>query len=85
MTRKEQIQKLIDEENGIDDYGSLDYQVGVCDGVRLADKTMIEKICKYLKTHLYQGEDADFDPIVESINNITLDNFIKDIKRYLEE
>lgn len=37
MTREEQIQKLIDEENGIDNYGSADYQVGVCDGVRLAD------------------------------------------------
>ena len=48
MTRKEQIQKLIDEETGIDNYGSSDYQVGVCDGVRLADKTMIEKACKWL-------------------------------------
>ena len=37
MTREEEIQKLIDEENGIDNYGSADYQVGVCDGVRLAD------------------------------------------------
>lgn len=43
MSRIEEIQKLIDEENGIDNYGSSDYQVGVCDGVRLADKTMIEK------------------------------------------
>ena len=48
MTRNEEIQKLIDEENGIDNYGSLDYQIGVCDGVRLADKTMIEKACKWL-------------------------------------
>lgn len=49
MTREEQIQKLIDEETGIDNYGSIDYQVGVCDGVRLADKTMIEKACEWLK------------------------------------
>lgn len=48
FTREEQIQKLIDEEIGIDNYGSSDYQVGVCDGVRLADKTMIEKACKWL-------------------------------------
>lgn len=32
MTRQEEIQKLIDEETGIDNYGSSDYQVGVCDG-----------------------------------------------------
>ena len=44
MTREEQIQKLIDEENGIANYGSIDYQVGVCDGVRLADKTLIESL-----------------------------------------
>ena len=49
MTRNEQIQKLIDEEMGIDNYGSSDYQIGVCDGVRFADKTMIEKVCKWLE------------------------------------
>ena len=49
MTRKEEIQKLIDEETGVDYYGSLDYQIGVCDGVRLADKTMIDKACEWLE------------------------------------
>lgn len=44
MTREEQIQKLIAEETGIFNYGSADYQVGVCDGVRLADKTLIESL-----------------------------------------
>ena len=49
MTRDEEIQKLIDEENGIDNYGYGDYQIGVCDGVRLADKTMIEKASDWLR------------------------------------
>ena len=49
MTREEEIQKLIDEENGIDNYGSSDYQIGVCDGVRLADKTMLDEVCKWLE------------------------------------
>lgn len=49
MKREEEIQKLIDEETGIDNYGSSDYQIGVCDGVRLADKTMIEKAYKWLE------------------------------------
>lgn len=48
MSREEEIQKLIDEETGIDNYGSSDYQIGVCDGVRLADKTMINKACEWL-------------------------------------
>ena len=49
MTRVEEIQKLIDKRTGIDDYGSVGYQVGVCDGVRLADETMIEKACNWLR------------------------------------
>lgn len=49
MTREREIQKLIDEETGIENYGSSDYQVGLSDGVRLADKTMIEKACKWLE------------------------------------
>jgi hypothetical protein len=85
ITREEQIQKLIDEENGINNYGSSNYQLGVCDGVRLADKTMIEKACEYFRTHLWQNVDDDNDPIVESVHNITIDDFIKDFKRYLEE
>lgn len=45
----------------------------------------IEKACEYLRTHLWQSVDDDNEPIVESAHNITLDNFIKDFKRYLGE
>lgn len=62
MTREEEIQKLIDEEMGIDNYGSLDFQVGVNYGVKLADKTMIEKVCKWFKNnwreYVYQDKDG---------------------------
>lgn len=80
MTREEEIQKLIDEENGIVNYGSCDYQVGVCDGVRLADNTMIDKSCKWLldntgKYMIVSGGGYWFNDI----------EFIKDFKRYLEE
>ena len=45
----------------------------------------LEKSCEYIRTHLWQNVDSDNDPIVESIRNITLDDFIKDFKRYLDE
>lgn len=45
----------------------------------------IEKVCEYIRTHLWQSVDDDIDPIIESINNTTMDGFIKDFKRYLEE
>lgn len=65
MTRKEEIQKLIDEEMGIDNYGSLDFQVGVDYGVKYADKTMIEKACQWIEKHIfdfpwYDNEQGDF-------------------------
>lgn len=59
MTREEEIQKLIDEETGIDNYGSSDYQMGVCDGVRLADKTMLDRAENYLRSKL------EYQPILK--------------------
>lgn len=75
MTREEQIQKLIDEENGIDNYGSLDYQVGVCDGVRLADKTMIEKACEWLKFNT--NWDDEWDDMGRNMNYGMIEEFRK--------
>jgi hypothetical protein len=49
------------------------------------DMVSIKKVCEYLRTHLWQNVDDDNDPIVESVHKITLNGFIKDIKRYLEE
>lgn len=74
MTRPEEIQKLIDEEMGIDNYGSSDYQIGVCDGVRLADKTMIEKAKALVKSYF-------IGPFGEGL----ADNIANEFAKYLEE
>lgn len=62
MTRNEEIQKLIDEEMGIDNYGSLAFQIGVEYGVEYADKTMINKACEWFKNnwreYVYQDRDG---------------------------
>lgn len=75
MTREEEIQKLIDEETGIDNYGSSDYQIGVCDGVRLADKTMLEKACEYLKSLVYQ--EFGGGPIERTFSDEDIEDFRK--------
>jgi hypothetical protein len=97
MTREEQIlNKAIDYSEIEENFLEYDDCGDVCDdktfvekafieSAKWADKTMIEKVCEYLRTHLWQNVDDDNDPIVESVHNVTLDNFIKDIKRYLEE
>ena len=81
MTREEEIQKLIDEENGIDNYGYGDYQIGVCDGVRLADKTMIEKACKWLEQH---QEDYDMYDAWDGYY-INFKSLIIDFRKAMEE
>ena len=66
MKRKDEIQKLIDKEMGIDNYGSCDFQVGVCYGVRLADKTMIDKATQWLFEHVYDYINPEDQERVES-------------------
>jgi hypothetical protein len=85
MTREEEIEQraFVYYETCSDE--DIAKSKGFIDGAKWADKTMIEKVCKYLRTHLWQSIDDDNDPIVESVQNITLDNFIKDFKRYLDE
>jgi hypothetical protein len=73
MTREKEIQKLIDEEMGVDNYGSSDYQVGVCDGVRLADKTMIDRACEWLKENVRVFQKKD-------IGDFILANFRKEME-----
>ena len=99
MTRKEEISRYLKERNipitsleansiieGIewaDEHPNL-YNDELNRKAVLYD-VFLEKACEYLRTHLWQNVDDDNDPIVESVHNITLDNFIKDFKRYLEE
>ena len=80
MTREEEIQKLIDEETGVDNYGSLDYQIGVCDGVRLADETMIEKACEWLSKAL-----DNFRIGTQQANFVDKLKFIESFKKAMEE
>ncbi len=47
--------------------------------------TFMEKACEYIRTHLWTNVDDDNDPKIESVQNITLDNFIKNFKKYLDE
>lgn len=79
MTREKEIYKLIDEEMGIDNYGSLDFQVGVYYGVKYADKTMIEKVCEWLKENIddyFTTGDGEFEE--------WFDDMYEDLKQAME-
>lgn len=94
MTREEEIQKLIDEENGIINYGSCDYQVGVRDGVRLADKNPCpQTIAEYLyKEKGYpislNGEIPTFEEImkdVQTYNDYKAKQWLEKACKWLEQ
>lgn len=74
MARPEEIQKLIDEEMGIDNYGSCDFQVGVIYGVKYADKTMIEKAKAWIKNYF-----------IGLFGEGLADNIANEFVKYLEE
>ena len=76
MTREEQILKLIDEENGIENYGSADYQVGVLDGARLADENPNSKI---IAEYLYKEKGY---PISLNGEIPTFEETMKDVQTY---
>ena len=90
MTRKEEIQKLIDEETGIDNYGSSDYQIGVCDGVRFADKTMLDRACEWLAEHISPEEIYEYETDETPITYLTVNShdnmldFINDFSQAME-
>ena len=70
MKRDEEIQKLIDEEMGIDNYGSCDFQVGVIYGVKYADKTMIEKIRIWVTERYDLDFMGDFKDLLDYIKSL---------------
>lgn len=43
-----------------------------------------DKICEYLNSHLWTTSDADGDPVVKSVANLTKENFIKDLRRFIQ-
>jgi hypothetical protein len=83
MSRKEEIQKLIDEETGIYNYGSSDYQVGVCDGVRLADKTMIERVLNFIFNHFYDHPHTNGHICTDSFSS--LENLEEELIKAMKE
>ena len=85
MKREEEIQKLIDDEIGVDNYGSSDYQVGVCDGVKFADKTMIEKVCEWLKENIDIYAKVVINTKSKYPEIVMCDTFEKNFKKAMEE
>jgi hypothetical protein len=70
MKREEEIQKLIDQEMGIDNYGSCDFQIGVIYGVKHADKTMIEKIRIWVTERYDLDFMGDFKDLLDYIKSL---------------
>lgn len=90
MTREEQIKKealkecssfdLPDKEGKFKGVNSA-YGLGFCEGAKWADKTMIDKACDWLKTHIEEYYTYD----VWKGDCIDVDVLINDLKTAIEE
>ena len=54
------------------------------DGVRWADKTMIDKACEWLKDNLYNSLDRDGRPTIDSPSCTNVNEFIKEFRKAME-
>lgn len=88
MTREEQIKEYCSSQGfpygACSGISSINAQVA-SDAIRWADKTMIDKACEWLESELYQHKDRDGYPNVESRSYTSVEDLIKDFKRYMEE
>lgn len=56
------------------------------EGAKWADKTMIDKVCEYLEEELYEVVSGVSNaPDVMSIENTTMEDFIKNFRKAMEE
>lgn len=60
-------------------------QSACCEIVKWADKTMINKACEWLVSELYHSEDRYGHPNVESRSYVSVEDFINDFKKAMEE
>ena len=79
MTREEQIIEEA-QKHGLNCMSRINYQDGFIEGAKWADKTMIEKACKWLKMSIedYYVYDAWRD------NYIDTETLINDLKKEME-
>ena len=80
MTREEEIIEEA-QKHGLNCMNRINYQDGFIDGAKYADKTMINKVCAWLKQHKedYNKYDAWIGDYVD------FNTLITDLRRYLEE
>lgn len=87
MTRKEQIHKIantistnigkeIDEDYICND--EYDFTIGFECGAKWADKTMLEKVCKYLESLVYQ--EFGGGPIERTFSDEDIEEFKKEME-----
>jgi hypothetical protein len=83
MSREEEIVQAANEN-----YPSLDSEKsyeGFKDGAKWADKTMIEKVCKWLEENVSEYGDIYYDVGGYVSPEFHLEKFIEDFKKAMEE
>lgn len=84
MTREEEIKLAASCHIAASNDDFKEYYEGFIAGAKWADKTMIDKFCKWLKAELYQHKDRDGYPNVESRSYTSVRDLIDNFKKAME-
>ena len=60
-------------------------QSACCEIVKWADKAMIDKVCEWLKEQLIDNRDNCGYPVVSTFDTTTVEEFICDFRKAMEE
>lgn len=80
MTRKEEIEITIPKNKFGDFHSQVAYEFGFQQGAEWADKTMLDKVCEWLKS--YRQDTYDGTGYIAGIVN---DKTIEDLRKAIEQ
>lgn len=82
MTREEEIRQYLKERNI--PITSLEAN-SIIEGAKWADRTLIEKACKWMREEFYTSKDRDGHNILVSASCDNVEELIKDFEKQMEE
>lgn len=85
MTRTEQIQKAAMEHASYKQQGAGDAYLDFVRTAEWADRTLIEKVYKWMREEFYTSKDRDGHNILVSASCDNAEELIKDFEKQMEE
>ena len=83
MTRKEEIEIAIPKNKFGDFHSQVSYEFGFQQGAEWADKTMLDRVCVWLKEHMHFTEGIANGEAYYQCNS--MESFLNELKQTMEQ